>query len=270
MSIVYVNEYFIRSAIIGGVVMGAGFIIGGFCPGTSVCAAAIGKVDAMFFVAGGLIGILFFGQTYAWWEEIYNADYLGSVKLSDSHRHERRPAGLHRHRHGHRHVLDRRKGRAQVPPRRHLQRNLIPKHSKTMNYRFILSLALLFLGFVAAILPQRSNSLRRARRPAAAGRDAAGDLCGDGRRAGRRPHQQPIPSWQLIDLRSPADFADFHLPGALNIPFDSLLTEAWQPYLDQAARRNVFYANGTSLARQAWYLTRQMGYSAQLRTRRRA
>jgi uncharacterized protein len=84
MSIVYVNEYFIRSAIIGGVVMGAGFIIGGFCPGTSVCAAAIGKVDAMFFVAGGLIGILLFGQTYAWWEEIYNADYLGSVKLSDS------------------------------------------------------------------------------------------------------------------------------------------------------------------------------------------
>ena len=76
--------YYIRSAIIGGVVMGAGFIIGGFCPGTSVCAAAIGKVDAMFFVAGGLIGILFFGQTYAWWEEIYNADYLGSVKLSDS------------------------------------------------------------------------------------------------------------------------------------------------------------------------------------------
>jgi uncharacterized protein len=84
MSIVYVNEYFIRSAIIGGVVMGAGFIIGGFCPGTSVCAAAIGKIDAMFFVAGGLIGILFFGQTYAWWEKIYNADYLGSVKLSDA------------------------------------------------------------------------------------------------------------------------------------------------------------------------------------------
>ena len=28
---------------------GVGFIIGGYCPGTSVCGAAIGKVDAMFF-----------------------------------------------------------------------------------------------------------------------------------------------------------------------------------------------------------------------------
>ena len=58
MSIVYVNEYYIKSAIIGGVIMGAGFVIGGFCPGTSVCAAAIGKIDAMYFIGGSLIGIL--------------------------------------------------------------------------------------------------------------------------------------------------------------------------------------------------------------------
>jgi sulfur-carrier protein adenylyltransferase/sulfurtransferase len=134
-----------------------------------------------------------------------------------------------------------------------------------MNYRFILSLVLLFLGFVAAILPQRTNSSAEldARQLLAEMRletyvvtvDELADA-----------FINADPSWQLIDLRSPADFAEFHLPGALNIPFDSLLTEAWQPYLDQSARRNVFYGNGTSLARQAWYLTRQMGYSAQLHT----
>jgi sulfur-carrier protein adenylyltransferase/sulfurtransferase len=128
-----------------------------------------------------------------------------------------------------------------------------------MNFRFILSLALLFLGFVAAILPQRSNPSAEldARQLLAEMRletyvvtvDELADAL-----------INADPSWQLIDLRSPADFAEFHLPGALNIPFDSLLTEAWQPYLDQSARRNVFYGNGTSLARQAWYLTRQMGY----------
>lgn len=82
MSIVYVNEYFVSSAIIGGVIMGVGFIIGGFCPGTSVCAAAIGKIDAMAYLGGSLIGIFLFGETYNWWKDIYMADYLGGVKLS--------------------------------------------------------------------------------------------------------------------------------------------------------------------------------------------
>ena len=84
MSIVYVNDYYMSSAIVGGVIMGAGFIIGGFCPGTSVCAAAIGKIDAMYFIGGSLIGILIFGQTYPLWEKLHNAQHLGSLKLSDS------------------------------------------------------------------------------------------------------------------------------------------------------------------------------------------
>ncbi len=84
MSLVYLNEYYMTSAIIGGIIMGAGFIIGGFCPGTSVCAAAIGKIDAMYFIGGGLVGIFLFGETYTWWEKLYNANYLGMVKLSDS------------------------------------------------------------------------------------------------------------------------------------------------------------------------------------------
>ncbi|MBN1926339.1 MAG: YeeE/YedE family protein, partial [Prolixibacteraceae bacterium] len=52
LSVIYVNPTFLRSALIGGIIMGAGFIIGGFCPGTSVCAAAIGKIDGMLFVLG--------------------------------------------------------------------------------------------------------------------------------------------------------------------------------------------------------------------------
>ncbi len=35
LDLVYVNPTYLTSAIIGGVVMGAGFIMGGFCPGTS-------------------------------------------------------------------------------------------------------------------------------------------------------------------------------------------------------------------------------------------
>ncbi len=82
MSIVYVNEYYIKSAIVGGVIMGAGFIVGGFCPGTSVTAASIGKIDAMYFVLGSLIGIFIFGEMFPLLEDLYKASYLGPVKFS--------------------------------------------------------------------------------------------------------------------------------------------------------------------------------------------
>ena len=41
-SAIYVNPTFLWSALIGGLIMGVGFILGGFCPGTSLCAAAVG------------------------------------------------------------------------------------------------------------------------------------------------------------------------------------------------------------------------------------
>lgn len=84
LGVVYINEYYIESAIIGGVIMGLGFIVGGFCPGTSVCAAAIGKIDAIAFLGGSFLGILAFGETYPLWENIYMKNYLGGVKLSDA------------------------------------------------------------------------------------------------------------------------------------------------------------------------------------------
>ena len=43
--------------------MGAGFIIGGFCPGTSLVAAATLKLDGLFFVLGVIFGIFIFGET---------------------------------------------------------------------------------------------------------------------------------------------------------------------------------------------------------------
>ena len=71
------------SAIAGGVIMGAGFILGGFCPGTSFCAASIGKIDALVFIGGLFIGVAIFTEGYGLWEGIYKANYQGTPKLSD-------------------------------------------------------------------------------------------------------------------------------------------------------------------------------------------
>ena len=68
------------------------------------------------------------------------------------------------------------------------------------------------------------------------------------------------PEYQLIDLRSEEEFKKFSIPGAMNIPFDKLFTEEFIPYVDQVARKNVFYSNGTTLSSEAWMLTKQKGY----------
>ncbi len=84
LNLIYVNPTYLASAIVGGIVMGAGFIMGGFCPGTSFCGAAIGKIDAMVFIGGLFIGVFGFGLTYGWWEKLYLASYLGEPKISES------------------------------------------------------------------------------------------------------------------------------------------------------------------------------------------
>lgn len=84
LSLIYINPTFLTSAITGGVIMGAGFILGGFCPGTSFCAASIGKIDAMVFIGGLIIGIFVFAEGYPLWEDLYKAKFMGIPKISEA------------------------------------------------------------------------------------------------------------------------------------------------------------------------------------------
>lgn len=83
LNLVYVNPTYITSSIIGGIIMGAGFIIGGYCPGTSFCGASIGKIDALVFIGGLFIGVFIFGIGYDLWETMYMAKLIGSPKVSE-------------------------------------------------------------------------------------------------------------------------------------------------------------------------------------------
>ena len=61
MSRVWVNPTYLWPGIVGGLIMGVGFVLGGFCPGTSVVAASTLKIDGMLFLAGALGGVWLFG-----------------------------------------------------------------------------------------------------------------------------------------------------------------------------------------------------------------
>ena len=82
-NLVWVNPTYLWPGIVGGLIMGFGFIIGGFCPGTSLVSAATLKIDGIFFALGGLFGIFLFGETVQYFEDFWNSSYYGRVTLMD-------------------------------------------------------------------------------------------------------------------------------------------------------------------------------------------
>jgi hypothetical protein len=47
---------------LGGLVFGAGFIVGGYCPGTSIAAIATGRKDGLLFALGMLVGVYAYAE----------------------------------------------------------------------------------------------------------------------------------------------------------------------------------------------------------------
>ncbi len=64
LSRVNVPETFIVPQLVGGVVFGIGFAVGGLCPGTSCVAAATGRQDGLALVGGMLTGVFVFGEAF--------------------------------------------------------------------------------------------------------------------------------------------------------------------------------------------------------------
>lgn len=81
LSLVYLTQTNLLPMAVGGLIAGLGFIIGGYCPGTSMVAVATGKLDAMVFVGGMIFGILVFGEMFPGIEEFFNSGFMGTVTL---------------------------------------------------------------------------------------------------------------------------------------------------------------------------------------------
>jgi uncharacterized membrane protein YedE/YeeE len=83
LSQIFILPTYLTPMIVGGVIMGLGFILGGFCPGTSFTAIAIGKIDGVVFTIGLYLGIAGFTLIYPFIGDFYNSGFLGNVTLTD-------------------------------------------------------------------------------------------------------------------------------------------------------------------------------------------
>ncbi len=74
---------FLLPQLVGGLVFGAGFVIGGYCPGTGCVGFASGRLDALMVVAGMVTGVYVFGEVFPLLAGFYSATPLGPVTLAD-------------------------------------------------------------------------------------------------------------------------------------------------------------------------------------------
>ena len=81
VSRIYVPETFILPQLVGGIVFGVGFAIGGLCPGTSCVSAATGRVDGLMVVLGMFAGVLVTGVLFSSLEPFYNSTPRGQLTL---------------------------------------------------------------------------------------------------------------------------------------------------------------------------------------------
>lgn len=83
---VWVPPTYFWPGVVGGLMLGVGFIVGGYCPGTSLVSMATLKVDGLLFVFGVLFGAFVFGVTApfsAVWGFWHHAGAVGRLTIAD-------------------------------------------------------------------------------------------------------------------------------------------------------------------------------------------
>ena len=81
LSQLYVEPTNLTAQIVGGLLFGAGFLVGGYCPGTSVAAIATGRKDGLVFALGMLAGVLAYAEFTPQLDDWYKATALGELTL---------------------------------------------------------------------------------------------------------------------------------------------------------------------------------------------
>jgi rhodanese-related sulfurtransferase len=255
-NLVWVNPTYLASGILGGLIMGFGFIIGGFCPTTSLASASTGKYDGMFFVLGGFVGAFLFGETEKLFTQWYNtAGYYGRLTLMDVFH---LPAGV---------IVTMVVlmalfmfwGAEQLE---HIfGKKDLKKEPKTRVYAAV-GLLVLAIGVMVVGTPSTETKYNRLQISRTANEQKV-KMSADDALAQRQMQIVPAELFKsmnddtlkltLIDVRSEADYNLFHIHGAVNVPADQL--KAYIPeWLASSAPNSVYVvmSNDEERSTDAW------------------
>jgi rhodanese-related sulfurtransferase len=251
LSLIYINPTFLWSALVGGAIMGLGFIIGGFCPGTSVCAAAIGKLDALAFVFGGMIGVFAFAEGYPIFQDIFVAENWGPVLINEQLGMSKLVFAV---------LLSAIAfGAFYATGRIENYVNKVPTEvTKDKRNLYIVGIGFAFvvLAFIA-ITPNSDTRLESRINKELANQDIKAFEVPADKLAGEIVNNYY--KINIIDVRDAEAFKTYHLPFAINIPVDKLKNTEWLKILDQNHKTNYFYADDKQLAKRAFLLAKHLG-----------
>jgi rhodanese-related sulfurtransferase/uncharacterized membrane protein YedE/YeeE len=254
LSLVYLTPTFLVPQIVGGLILGIGFIIGGYCPGTSCVSAATGRIDGMVYLAGMIGGLLGFAEVYPYIERFTKITSLGQVTLAQQFN---IPYGVLvfavvlmafgafiAAEWAEKKIGGREPGRgAMLEP----VRKLTPVRA--------FAVVLTGLGGIALFAgsPYRDPFARIDTKQLAMEAGSAADHVSTAQLAdwiieGRN-------DYLLVDVRDAAEYAIYHIPGAVNVPLAALTHD-----FANRNERIVFYSDGGIHAAQAWLLLRSLGF----------
>lgn len=77
----YVPDTMVAAQAIGGVMFGAGFVVGGWCPGTAAAALGSGRIDALVFLVGAMAGSLVFAWIAPIFEGVSQTGAMGACSI---------------------------------------------------------------------------------------------------------------------------------------------------------------------------------------------
>lgn len=81
LALLKVPETFLGPHLVGGLMLGVGFIVSGYCPGTAVVAVSSGNLDGLVSIAGIMAGSLLFGLAWPAVEVFYGSGARGVMQL---------------------------------------------------------------------------------------------------------------------------------------------------------------------------------------------
>lgn len=82
MDLVSSPESYLLPQLVGGLLLGVGFVIAGYCPGTTIVGMASGKIDAIYSFIGLFVGAFVFSLVFQWIEPFYNSTRLETPSIS--------------------------------------------------------------------------------------------------------------------------------------------------------------------------------------------